>query len=458
MVHTIFESSLGDQGQISELLMPNQEERDQPAYLAVSDWYSEFVRSGMITLSSGKVISLEGDLVTLDDHGAQIDDIAAVVLATGFDPSPCVDFLPKEILDTLQHSPRHYNQALALAFHGTHHPEVPNLGFVGFYRSPYWGTMQMNARFLTDLWSDQTGPRSEALERKLQTDDSIKRTINLRDDPRLSQFPMGDYMYLMQEFSEALSIPMHESIMPKTPTTSGNNLPLDTLTPARYPSPSDSPEAKDEAGKSLKQTRDLAVECLTTSRFVARGVFRSLLGTWRLERDLNSRLPSHPSGKFVGTAQFLLRERTSEGLQCASDPNNIDICDENSGGEDLEYLYIEDGEFQTASGFGFKATRRYIWRYDSKKDIISVWFAKPEDQKRADYLFHEIEFETPPLDNKRRERGGWAAKAGHLCIDDYYNVKYNFAFKAVNLEKWSIEYTVNGPQKDYTIYGTYGRI
>ncbi|KAL7942580.1 hypothetical protein V8C42DRAFT_148509 [Trichoderma barbatum] len=459
MVHTIFESSLGDQEQFSPLLMPNEQERDQPAYLAVSDWYSEFVRSGMITLSFGKVVSLEGDLVILDDHGAQIDDIAAVVLATGFDPSPCIDFLPKKILDTLQHSPQHYNQALALAFHGTHHPEVPNLGFVGFYRSPYWGIMQMHARFITDLWSGQTGSRAEALERKLRADNSIKRTLGLRNDPRLSQFPMGDYMYMMQEFSEALSIPMHESIMPKTPTTSGNNLPLDTLTPARYPSPSDSFEAKDEAEKSLKQTRDVTIECLTSPRFVARGVFRSLLGTWRLERDLNSRLPSHPSGKFVGTAQFLLRERTSEGLQCASDPNSIDVCDEDSGGEDLEYLYIEDGEFQTSTGFGFKATRRYIWRYNSKKDIISVWFAKPEEQKRADYLFHEIEFEAPPLeDNKKRGKEGWSAKAGHLCIDDYYNVKYNFAFKAVNLETWSIAYTVNGPKKDYTIHGTYERI
>ncbi|KAK6449515.1 hypothetical protein FP744_10005765 [Trichoderma asperellum] len=458
MVHTIFETSLGDQEQFSSLLMPSEEERDQPAYLAVSDWYTEFVRSGMITLSFGKVISLENDLVTLDDNGAQIDDIAAVILATGFDPSPCVDFLPQDILDTLQHSPQHYNQALALAFHGTHHPDVPSLGFVGFYRSPYWGVMQMHARFIAELWSNQADNLPDALQRKLQADDSIRRTLNLRDDPRLSQFPMGDYMYLMQEFSEALSIPIHESIMPEAPTLSRNNLPLDTLTPARYPSPSDDAAAKDEAEKSLKQTRDLAIECLITPRFVARGVFRSLLGEWRLERDLTSRLPSHPSGTFVGTAQFLLRERTPEGLQCAADPNSITSCDED-GGEDLEYLYVEDGEFKTTSGFGFRATRRYIWRYDSKKDVISVWFAKPDDQKRADYLFHEIEFESPPSeDKKRREKEGWKAKAGHLCIDDYYNVKYDFAFNKINLAKWSIEYTVNGPKKDYTIHGTYERI
>lgn len=458
MVHTIFEGLLGDQEQFSSLLMPNVEERNQPAYLAVSDWYTEFVRSGMITLSFGKVVSLENDLVTLDDNDAQVDDIAAVILATGFDPSPCIDFLPQDVLATLQHSPRHYNQALALAFHGTHHPEVLNLGFVGFYRSPYWGVMQMHARFIADLWSNQTDGLPDALQRKLQADNSIKRTLGLRDNPRLSQFPMGDYMYLMQEFSEALSIPMHESIMPDTPTLSRNNLPLDALTPSRYPSPNDDAAAKEEAEKSLKQTRDLSIECLTSPRFVARGVFRSLLGEWRLERDLTSRLPSHPSGKFVGTAQFLLRERTSEGLQCAADPNSTASCDED-GGEDLEYLYIEDGEFKTTSGFGFRATRRYIWRYDSKKDVISVWFAKPDDQKRADYLFHEIEFESPPSgDNKRRENEGWKAKAGHLCIDDYYNVKYEFAFNKVNLKKWSIEYTVNGPKKDYSIHGTYERI
>jgi hypothetical protein len=30
--------------------------------------------------------------------------------------------------------------------------EEPTLGFVGFYRSPYWGVMEMQARFLGKYW------------------------------------------------------------------------------------------------------------------------------------------------------------------------------------------------------------------------------------------------------------------------------------------------------------------
>ncbi|KAG5913080.1 hypothetical protein E4U53_005023, partial [Claviceps sorghi] len=119
----------------------------------------------------------------------------------------------------------------------------------------------------------------------------------------------------------------------------------------------------------------------------------------------------------------------------------------------LEYLYVEDGEFKTDQGYGFRATRRYVWRYDDKTESLSVWFAKPHDPKRADYLFHEIDFVQP----EPGCHGRWTARAGHLCIDDYYAVEYNFAFEAVDLKEWSIEYAVNGPNKDYTIRGKYSR-
>ncbi|KAK5988181.1 Monooxygenase PC-14-like protein [Cladobotryum mycophilum] len=458
-VHGMFEAALGDQSDFSPLLQPGEKHRAQPPYLAVSDWYCDFVRSGTINLSMGNVAAFRDDVATLLRGGSKIDDIAAVVLATGFDPSPCVDFLPEDVLETLQHTPQYPNQALALAFHGTHHPDIPNLGFVGFYRSPYWGVMQMQARFLTELWSNDKGtPTSQSIQQKLKSDSSISRTLSLRGDPRLSQFPMGDYLYLIQEFSQALSMEIHPPLVPDTPALSRNNLPLDMLTPSRYTSPSDDPQAKQEAQTSLTSTRDVTLQALTTPRFVARAVFRSLLGPWRLERHLTSKLPSHPSGTFTGTAQFLLRQQTPDGIQCAIDGTPA-TPDDDDDGMALEYLYIEDGEFKTTSGFGFKATRRYIWRYHPKTDRISVWFARTDDANRADYLFHEIEFTQPDKSTGSSKGGrGWPAKAGHLCIDDYYNVKYDFAFKAVNLSKWSIEYTVNGPKKDYTIHGTYQRI
>ncbi|KAF5023683.1 hypothetical protein F66182_4249 [Fusarium sp. NRRL 66182] len=450
VLHGIYKSALGtDQSEISSLLKIDGSNDNKQPYLAVSEWYTNFVRSGLIKLSSGKVQGLKGSTATLSD-GSRIENIAAVVVATGFDPSPCISYLPEHVLMTLQHSPEHIDQPVALAFHGTHHPDVPDLGFVGFYRSPYWGVMQMQARFVAALWSDKVSPgrTSQVFEQKLRDDISIQRTLDLRDDPRVSQFPMGDYVYLMNEIAEALQLDTHEPLTPPVPDLPHNNLPLDMLTPARYSNPSDDQESKDAATKSLEQAHKTATDGLTTSRFIAHAVFRSLLGTWKLERDLVSKLPSHPSGHFSGTAQFLLREKTADGLRCATNPSQNTTDSEEELG--MEYLYIEEGEFKTDSGFGFRATRRYVWRYDELKDVLSVWFAKPEDLKRADYLFHEIEF-TNATEN------GWEAKAGHLCIDDYYDVKYNFAFQAVNLEEWGIEYTVKGPKKDYTISGTYTR-
>ncbi|KAI3550542.1 hypothetical protein CSPX01_01592 [Colletotrichum filicis] len=464
LTHGIYTTSLGqDQSDFSPSVAVTSKHHSDPAYLAVSENYMEFVRAGLINITTGKLDSFTGTTAKITNPSSsssaatpEIEKVAAVILATGFDPSPCLSFLPSSVLTTLNHSSSHPSLPLALAFHGTHVKDLPTLGFVGFYRSPYWGVMEMQARFLSALWTSSPSSCPPALTEALLDDASDWRTVSLRDDPRASQFPMGDYAYLMQQFSLALSIPISPPAAPLTPALPHNNKPMDILTPARYLSPLASESAKSEAEKSLAQTNDTAIAGLTTSRFVPRAVFRSLLGTWKLERDLTSRLPSHPSGHFSGTAQFLLRNKTADGLKCASGPASADETPDanDDGALATEYLYIEDGEFRASNGLVFRATRRYVWRYDEKKDTISVWFAKVNEPKRADYLFHEIEFEGPPQDDQKKP---WQAKAGHLCIDDYYDVKYDFAFKAVNLEEWNIKYTVNGPQKDYTIHGIYRR-
>lgn len=446
-----------DQSEFSPHLHISEEHKKDPQYLAVSDWYCDLVRSDFIELSTAKLDGIDVDVASLS-NGEKIADIAAVVLATGFDPNPCINFLPKDVLVTLQHSPEHVTHPLALAFHGTHHPDVPGLGFVGFYRSPYWGVMQMQSRVLARLWSTDVRPAAinEAFKDKLDNDDSIQRTLNLRGDPRASQFPMGDYQYLMQEMAAALSIPIVESDnFEDAPILSHNNKPLDVLTPARYPDIYDTPVGFEEAAALNHDTVQVSQQSFSSPQFVSRAIFRSLLGTWSLERDLTSQLPSHPSGHFSGTAQFLIREKTTDVDNQGRPILDVESDSTLSGPKPetaLEYLYIENGEFKTDNGFSFNATRRYVWRYDEMLDKISVWFVKPDDLKRADYLFHEIDLHQP----EQRDQP-FKATSGHLCIDDYYDVSYEFFFKAINLREWNIEYTVHGPKKDYKIRGTYTR-
>lgn len=414
----------------------------------------DFVRSGLITVSQGKLDTLSGRQATVSPLNEVISDIAAVVLATGFEASSSISFLPPSVKDTLSLCPSDLNNTVALAFHGTHHPDVPNLGFVGFYRAPYWGVMEMQARFLTALWT-AGGPSSpslpDALKEALRSDISIEQSISLRTDPRASQFPMGDYAWLMQEFALALGIQRSPPLgnMPRLPPADKE---MDILTPARYRTKLLSEFQQAEVVKSLQETEATAWAGLTSTKFVARAVFRSLLGEWKLERELVSKLPSHPSGHFSGTAKFLLREGTKDGRESKFEALGED------GDRGLEYLYVEEGEFRASNGLTFRATRRYVWRYDEDNDKLSVWFVKTDDQKRADYLFHEVEFLPPRGDEGVDGHGrGWEATAGHLCIDDFYDVKYQFNFRAVNLRDWRLAYTVKGPKKDYTIDGWYCR-
>ncbi|KAI0125645.1 hypothetical protein BJ170DRAFT_631974 [Xylariales sp. AK1849] len=437
--NSIYQLVLGtDQEDFSPEMKVGSDLFEQQPYLAMSSHYSSFVRSGLITVSKGKMSSLTGATATVSPSGEEINDLAAVILATGFDPAPSLGFLPPEVLETISYAPSHSSLPIALAFHGTHHPELPNLGFVGFYRSPYWGVMEMQSRFMAHLWTSPS--HSRALVDALESDDSISRTLSLRSDPRISQFPMGDYQFLMQEFAKALNMTLST---PRETSPLANGKSMDIVTPARYTSPGATEAQMAEVEKNLVSTQETALGGLTEAKFVAHAVFRSLLGEWKLERDLISKLPSHPSGHFVGTAKFLLREGTVDGRHTPED-----------GDLGMEYLYIEDGDFTANNGMTFRATRRYVWRYDELKDVLSVWFARTDDNMRADYLFHNLEFIVPEDDDNSR---GWQAKASHLCVEDLYDVHYEFRFKAVNLRSWKIGYSVKGPKKDYTIAGNYTR-
>ncbi|KAI1652606.1 hypothetical protein F4813DRAFT_304401 [Daldinia decipiens] len=477
--NSIYQSVLGtDQSEFSPKTKIDGHLFNEQPFVAMSSYYMNFVQSKFIQVTKGKLSSIKGDVAIISPANRKLSDIAAVVLATGFDSSLSLSFLPSSVLQAISYSPENPNLPVALAFHGTHHPSLPTLGFVGLYRSPYWGVMEMQARFVARLWaSNDPQSRAPALRQALAEDDTIERTLALRTDSRVSQFPMGDYSFLMQEFSRALDIPISPPVGNTPPLATGKS--MDILTPARYPSFSaataQNPRAAEQTKANLLATHETALAGLSRGRFVAGAIFRSLLGEWRLERKISSRLPSHPSGRFSGTARFLLRDGTEDGLS----PSLVSKANSDSGtGLGLEYLYIEDGVFTARANpiLTFRATRRYIWRYDEARDVLSVWFSRMDDHERADYLFHEVEFllpvdeadmkvqgETTPMttgaaaEDKEKGKKGWLAKASHMCIDDLYDVHYEFNFKAVNLKEWKLGYTVKGPNKDYTIDGVYKR-
>ncbi|KAG6985288.1 succinate-semialdehyde dehydrogenas [NADP(+)] [Physcia stellaris] len=169
------------------------------------------------------------------------------------------------------------------------------------------------------------------------------------------------------------------------------------------------------------------------SKLGAKVIFDELKGDWVLVRALTSAIPAYPTGKFTGLATF--QERSS------TDPVY-----------DLEYLYLEKGQFTTQQGITLSATRRYVYRYELGSKQISVWFVKPEDGLTVDYLFHTLEFPAVTPDAKCR-----TLKAHHLCNEDNYWAEYTFSRHASRLNSFNVNYVVKGPNKDYIADAIYTR-
>jgi hypothetical protein len=333
MVHGFMETYIGtDQADLGADISMTGDIRSEPALLACSDLYTEFVRHKKIQTITGKVTKASSSTtIDVEDKAGniqQISDIAAVVCATGFDASASLSFLPADILETLQFSPTSDEFPLALNIHSSISRKIPSLGFVGFYRSPYWGVMEMQARYLSALWSGDT-----KAAKALEDDTTIDSMLKLRTDPRRAQFPMGDYAYLMESFASILSITRQE------PPGTSPDVKTGIVLPPRYLPESASPAQKNDAKKALEVIDRIFAHSASEGKFVARAVFRALQGIWHLERTITSKLETFPSGSLSGTASFLPRYPTKEDAE-------------------MEYLYFEEGEFRPSWGGTMSAKRR----------------------------------------------------------------------------------------------------
>ncbi len=399
-------------------------------YLAVSDGYMDFVRYGYIKVHHGKLEDLSGRTVRTSS-GAEIDDVAAIVLATGFDASFSLSFLPESVQKTLSLSPGDLNNTVSSGFpchtpSGSPKPWVCwllPLSLLGSHgdASSLHRCALVGRRRIFALSPFRYG---RSTEKRCQHG----KNYFSPDRPAGIAIPNGRLSLAYAGICRSIGTQALEPSGPDAPPPPDEKE-MNILTPARYPDGNLSEEQQNEVKRLLRQTEETVWSGIRDGKFTARAVFRSLLGEWKLERELVSRRSSHPSGHFSGTAKFLLRQGTKDGR----DAEFAQL--EKEGDLGLEYLYIEEGDFAASNGMKFRAARRYVWRYDEKKDRISVWFAQSEDQKKADYLFHDVEFQLPGDD---KNRDGWEATAGHLCIKDFYNVHYNFHFAAVNLVDWRL--------------------
>jgi hypothetical protein len=405
----------------------------QPPWVAIGNDYAEFVRAGKIQAAMGRVISVQSDKGTklasveyVMSHGESvlIDNVAAIIMATGFMPHKSISLLPEDVLSTLEYSTEDPFSPLILDKGGTVRSEMPDIGFVGFYRGPYWGVMEMQARYLGKLWSglDETVV--------CKTDDERDGLRSLRcADPHLArgQFPMADYVGLMESFARDLGI--DRSVL-SGESRSGPVVPArylyDAETVAGHQD-EDLGSSEKEAVGTLDELRDsLVPDHDTSQKAAAAAIFRALHGPWR---STTQYLGSNATGGESITGELIIDPRYPTSTLY-----------------DREYLCEK-----TPIGYASSQEQersRFVMRLaetasDTTTSQIEIWSVDLADHLSAGELVQIWELES--LWREMREGkavpGEYVIVAKSLGLSSGTRYLYTFRFKGVSISSWeSVEF------------------
>lgn len=562
--HQYLHSLVGDDRSDPRLeeLVHSEKDFELPAFVGITDTYAASVRSGEIIPVKGRVTALnasktqEGEdeelkqeTVTVrinthvkkissqrpsphqTSHASQdatlaeetddssdeipakdlsIQDVLAVVYANGFTSYPAISWLSKEIRETMECNDMCHRLPLLLQRNCVCHDAIPNLGFVGYYEGPFWGVMEMQARYITRKWSadGQVSQEQNMIEmcmnppvrsfsnindlfgvqqskttdiHRREGDDSANEELNgirllrtaiLQHLPDIPQFWMGDYVGVVEGFARDLKIHRDDA------RWGGER--AGPCVGARYVPSSTQSSLEESNSVSSEKTTDTSDHSTANSdternkSSQSTSISGSLTESTKILDDLQDVLhSSQHSARFVAAAAFrgmqgtwsLSRRITSRlaGFPSGSLQGTASLHPRQptAEGYDAEYLYIESGKFKMeGTNFEATATRRYVYRYDAVGDKITAWFVK-EDGKTVDYFFNEMVFEVPEeeqdnddddgrFDSSNFSRTGWKARGAHLCEKDMYKSRCEFRFKGAMLDAFGITYDVKGPKKDYT--------
>ncbi|KAE8134514.1 hypothetical protein BDV38DRAFT_160641 [Aspergillus pseudotamarii] len=400
----------------------------QPSLIAISDDYAEYVQSGSVRPTIGRVCAINCtqsgqanvDIKGPDGEMITHQNVTAIVAATGFTPFSSLSFLPEDVLSKLEYSAEDSYFPLILDEKGTSNAEIPDIGFVGLYRGPYWGIMEMQARRVAETWYRADSKKGiqfsmEELKNKAQERQSMRDYKNADPNSR-GQFPMGDYVGLMETFARDMGIP-------RAPLLEARER-LGPVLPTRYMAEGQTkPSMLAESHIALASLRDAFTHDSDTSKTgLTRAIFRALHGTWNF-----SRVSSRYEGEVTGTARF---------------SPTYPIYPE----YEREYTYNEAKRVDRT----LRPLDRSIYRLGqtgthSGEVQISILHSDSDvEMEEAPLLAHELRLVGPPrLEDEGSGREQYVVRAeGCMNAEDYFpggfehSYEYVFHLEGVAISSW----------------------
>ena len=454
-------------------LSPNLEITEENGWMSSSPWvtisdtYANFVREKKAEIVIGRVsgadVSKDGRINLTFSPNSSVETIAqvdAVICCTGY--VPCLDeFLSPEILRAMEYTTASPNSDVTflpailpqqMFLTGLPHMATTTMGFVGMYKGPYFGVIELQARYLAALFAGELEwPKQETLSQEAETIRLIRRSREISQfseggSKERKQRYLGDYVAVMNGLAKELGILEGTPFSTNDSSASSSKGETDPIIPAHFPDPN----SKQDALKSVH-----ALTKALDSSFLSIAVYRALHGTWKVHREIVSYLPDVSGGIFEGIATFLPRRDERNNLYSYDDDTDRAISD---AYYEYEYLYSESGTFTLSNNPEMKleAQKSYIYRYEEDRQVVSVWFVK--GGWTADNLFHEIS-DFDGIASTTSPASARASGSRHLCGPDTYNTSYLFSFlnSGPDLERFNIRYQVEGPKKNYISVGSYER-
>lgn len=417
--HQYIQSLVGRKQRSSPLGEPTN--WDEPTITAISDEYVNLVNEGMIHAIQGRFVGIDDDgKLRLDKSGddvkeaqsALLDDIDHIICATGYKPS-LHNFLSTEILSLLDYD-QDDNLIPMTSAYDMMVPSLPNLAFVGLYKGPYMGVLDLQAQLAAKVMSGSVSIDDETYKSAMTASESMRKS-----SPR-AQFP-----HFYPDLMDTLVRVLNQDVGP--PDCEGE---LGIVVPPLY-----------QRDESLREKCQLDLE-----REIKHGqdgslmpklVSEAILGRWSYDRTI-VHLQSAKMERVSGTVKY------SKYWTRDSDDDD----DNKSSLFDKPILYREDGVYEFSPTQKFDVFREY--EYEVKDDALEIYFV--EGGKRA-HMFLSLKFlpETVAVDEATASSGEYWVKAtsDHLCIKDLYSATFRVKLNGLSASEIIIKYRVKGPAKDY---------
>lgn len=342
----------------------------------------------------------------------QIEDVAAVVYATGYTASTALDFLPDEVKTHLGFHATYPRLPLLLDCDFlTRTALIPDLAFIGFSDGPYWGIMEMQARVTAKRWALNIELGSE-VRRNQDSADIISCMHDFRramviDRPAVPQNLFGDYVGLMEQASRELELERNDLSWGEREGP---------ICPSRY---IDAGADQGEARKTMTSLQQVMEKAMHQGLFVARAAFRALQGNWQAQYEgyQDPKGPPLLDQDLTGIASFHPRASTHSDFE-------------------FEYLYIERCTATTDVGDTGVVTRYLVYRYSEALDKIGIWSVKDHDNMTADSLIYLLNFDFA---DPKPQTKTWSALGRSIDGANTISSTYTFHFSGAALHGFSIE-------------------